>query len=180
MAHAIKERPNVKAFVAVAGYYRDVEAIRRSDPDDFRSKVEQGRKARKGFENSGIAETIPAVALDRDAAMKLQSTYDYYAHRAAHPNYINEFAVMSREHFLPFDVQSAASCITHPFLMLHGPNALNPSWAETFFDAVPSGKARATIQSNNQTEIYDDPTIVGKATMFAAQFLRKHLEPDHR
>lgn len=107
--------------------------------------------------------------------MTLQSTFDYYTKRAAHPNYVNAFAVMSREYFIPFDVQSAAPGISMPFLMLHGPNALNPVWADRFFADVPGVKARDTIQSEGQTDIYDDPDIVARAASQASDFLKTHL-----
>jgi hypothetical protein len=171
LAHAIAGRPEIRAFVGIAGYYRDAGALRSADPEGFDAKVEQGRAARARFEAGGDVEMIPAVALDCDAAMTLQSTYDYYAMRAAHPNYVNGFAVMSREHFLRFDVQSAAPKITMPFFMLHGPNALNPGWAEAFYDSVQGPKQRATILSHGQTDIYDDPVIVADAASRAAYFL---------
>lgn len=127
LAHAIGQRADVRAFSAVAGYYRDVPALQSSDPDGFAKKVAQGKSARETYESNGEVVSIPAVALDRDAAMTLQSTYDYYARRAVHPNYTNSFAVMSREYFLQFDVQSAAAELSVPFLMIHGENALSPA-----------------------------------------------------
>lgn len=171
LAHAIAARPDMRAFVGIAGYYRDVAAMRDADPVGFDAKVAQGRAARAIYETTGDVEAIPAVALDRDAAMTLQSTYDYYAIRAAHPNYVNRFAVMSREHFLVFDVQSAAPRVTIPFLMQHGPNALNPGWADAFYEHVAGPKQRTTIQSRGQTDIYDDPSIVATAASRTADFL---------
>lgn len=175
LAHAIKDTPVVKAFVAIAGYYRDVAEMRAVDPDGFAEKVAEGAAARAQYEATGEVETIPAVALAQDAAMTLQSTYDYYAGRAKHPNYVNAFAVMSREYFLQFDVQTAAPELALPFLMIHGPNALNPSWADKFFNAVPGKKSRYTLQSKGQTDIYDDPAIVSEATAEAAGFLKRTL-----
>lgn len=175
LAHAIQDQPNVKALAAVAGYYRDVAAMKASDPDGFDKKVAEGRAARMHFEATGEVRTIPAVALDRDAAMMIQSTYDYYAGRAAHPNYTNAFAVMSREFFLPFDVQFAAPGLTVPFLQVHGPNALNPAWATKFYHAVTSDKEHFTIASKGQTDIYDDPQIVATVADRVAVFLRAHL-----
>ena len=111
LAHALKGRQDVKAFAAVAGYYRDVPAMKASDAKGFAQKVNQGREARLHYESTGEVLTIPAVAVDRDAAMTLQSTYDYYAGRAAHSNYTNAFAVMSREHFLQFDLLPEKSLV---------------------------------------------------------------------
>ncbi|MEM6623948.1 MAG: alpha/beta hydrolase [Pseudomonadota bacterium] len=175
LAHAIWDLPRVKAFVAIAGYYRDVPAMRAADPEGFSDKVDQGAAAREQYEETGKVALIPAVALDQDAAMTLESTYDYYAHRAAHPNYVNAFAVMSREHFLQFDVQSAAAKLSMPFLMIHGPNALNPVWADKFFATVRGTKEQRTIQSKGQTDIYDDPNIVSAAADLTVEFLTRHL-----
>ncbi|MEL6475595.1 MAG: alpha/beta hydrolase [Pseudomonadota bacterium] len=175
LAHAVQDNAHVKAFAAIAGYYRDVPAMRAADPEGFNEKVAEGVAAREHYEATGEVTVIPAVALDRDAAMTLQSTYDYYADRAVHPNYVNEFALMSREHFLQFDVQSAAPEVGVPFLMIHGPNALNPAWAEKFFEAIPGTKERHVIQSKGQTDIYDDPSIVSLAADYAADFLKRHL-----
>lgn len=175
LAHAIRGQERIKAFAAIAGYYRDVPAMKAADADGFDAKVEEGRAAREHHEVTGEVQLIPAVALDQDAAMTIQSTFDYYAKRAAHPNYVNAFAVMSREHFLQFDVQSAAPGITAPFLMLHGPNALNPAWAEKFYGAIPGTKERGTLQSQGQTDIYDDPAIVADAAARVAAFLHRNL-----
>jgi uncharacterized protein len=54
--------------------------------------------------------------------MQTQDTYDYYTRRAAVPNYINAFAIMSREVFLPFDVLSTASALTMPVTVVHSKN----------------------------------------------------------
>ncbi|MDX5593508.1 alpha/beta hydrolase [Pseudovibrio sp. SPO723] len=172
---ALAGHPDVNAIAAVAGYYRDVPAMQAADPEGFAARVAQGKAAREHYEKTGEVELIPAVALEGDAAMLLQSTYDYYAGRAKHPNYRNEFAVMSREAFLQFDVQSAAPKVKQPFLMLHGPNALNPLWAEKFFDNVQAPKDRAFLTSKGQTDIYDDPKIVGPASAHIAQFLEENL-----
>ncbi|MEM7378124.1 MAG: alpha/beta hydrolase [Pseudomonadota bacterium] len=175
LAHAIQGLPSVKGFVAVAGYYRDVPAIRKADPTWFAARVSEGVAARHTYERTGVVDTIPAAALDGDAAMDLQSTYDYYTDRAAHPNYVNAFAVMSREPFLQFDVQRAAPGLTQPFLMVHSDNALHPDWADAFYRAVPGEKARHRIESEGQTDIYDDPRIVSDVADRVAAFLGRVL-----
>ena len=170
VAHAIGGRTDIRGFAAVAGYYRDVSAMKAADAEGFAAKVAQGRAARVRYETTGHVEMIPAVALDRDAAMTIQSTFDYYAGRAAHPNYVNGFAVMSREHFLQFDVQAAASDIMMPFLMAHGPNALNPAWAQDFYAKVPGPKQAIEVTARDQTDIYDNPAIVTSVSSDVAKF----------
>lgn len=171
LAHAIAGRPAMRALVGIEGYYRDVAAMRSADPRGLDAKVAKGRTARAVYGATGEVETIPAVALDRDAAMPLQPTHEYDAACAAHPNYVNRFAVMLREHFPVFDVQSAAPPVTIPFLMLHGPNALDPAWADAFYARVAGPKRRAMIRSRGQTDIYDNPRIVADAAARAADFL---------
>ena len=111
IAWAAVDNPRIKAVGGVVGYYRDVADLVRKDAAGFKAKVDQGVAARLHYEQTGDVLMIPAAATTGDAAMTLQETCDYYGNRAAHPNYRNEFAVMSREHFLPFDVQAAARAL---------------------------------------------------------------------
>lgn len=174
-AHASAGHPRVKALGLVAGYYRDPSEMRARDPEGFDAKVEQGVAARLRYQETGALDTIPAVALSGDAAMQTPDTFDYYTRRAAHPNYANVFAVMSREHFLPFDVQAVAQRLTQPVTMVHSRNALSPKWAEAFFEKLPGEKSLTWIESKGQTDIYDDPAIVDLAAGLVADGLARAL-----
>jgi fermentation-respiration switch protein FrsA (DUF1100 family) len=166
----------VKAIGAVAGYYRDVPDMKSRDPEGFQAKVEQGIAARRHYEQTGEVITIPAVALTGDAAMTSADTFDYYGTpRAAVPNYKNAFAVMSREHFLPFDVQSAAPQIEVPVAMIHSEKALSPQWARRFHDALRAPKQMTWLESRGQVDFYDDPALVGPAADLLATHLLTHL-----
>lgn len=174
--HAAEDHPRVKALAGVAGYYRDVPAMRARDPAGFDARVEQGRQARVHYERTGESLSIPAVAKEGDAAMTLDSTYDYYGTpRAAVANYTNAFAVMSREHFLTFDVQSAAPRAAAPVLMVHGENALSPHWARAFYDALPVEKTLRWLDGASQTDFYDQPHLVEPAADLIAEHLGRHL-----
>jgi dienelactone hydrolase len=176
-AHAAADNPLVRAAAFVAGYYRDPAAMRARDPRDFDAKVAQGRAARERYEATCEVATIPAAALEGDAAMQSADTYDYYTRRAAVPNYTNAFAVMSREHFLPFDVQAAAPHLAIPVLMIHSEKALGPSWARQFHDALPGPRAIEWVTSNGQTDFYDDPALIDPAAdQLAAHFERSLFE----
>lgn len=168
-AHASIGNRRVKALGLVAGYYRDPDAMRAKDREGFDAKVAQGAAARRAFEDTGIAEMIPAAALEGDAAMQTADTVDYYTRRAAHPNYVNAFAMMSREHFLPFDVQAAAPLLTQPVTMVHSRNALSPHWAEAFHAKLPGQAALTWIESRGQTDVYDDAEIVERASQLVAR-----------
>ena len=173
---ASADNPLVKSIGGVVGYYRDVPVMKAKDPDGFQEKVDQGRLAREHFEQTGEVLSIPAAALDGDAAMTLQSTYDYYATpRAGVPNYTNAFAVMSREHFLQFDVQSAAPKVSVPMTMVHSENALSPQWARKFHETLSVDKAIHWVDGPNQTAFYDDPDLVRQSSDYLADHFQETL-----
>ncbi|NOU26360.1 MAG: alpha/beta hydrolase [Polyangiaceae bacterium] len=175
-AWAAVDNPRVRALGAVAGYYRDPSELREKDAAGFAEKVDAGRAAREHFEATGEVRTIPAVGLVGDAAMTLPDTYDYYAtRRAAVPNYRNELALMSREHFLPFDVQAAAPRVAVPMAMVHAEKALSPAWARRFYERVDAPKSILWVDSENQVDFYDDPRLVRAACDEIALHLRAHL-----
>ncbi len=174
-ADASLANPRVKALGLVAGYYRDPTSMRQTDPEGFDAKIAQGAAARRAFEQTGIAAMIPAAALAGDAAMQTPDTVDYYTRRAVHPNYVNAFAVMSREHFLGFDVQAAALQLEQPVTMVHSRAALSPAWAQAFYDRLPGRKSLTWIESRGQTDIYDDVQIVARAAQMVASGLLETL-----
>lgn len=169
------DNPLVKAIGGVVGYYRDVADMKARDPEGFAAKVEQGVSARKHYESTGEVLTVPAVATTGDAAMTTQELVDYYGRRAAVPNYKNTFALMSREHFLPFDVQPAASRIGAPVCLIHSEKALSPHWARKYYDALTVPKQIQWLESSGQVEFYDNAALVTKTSDILAEHLRKHL-----
>ncbi|MEL7110914.1 MAG: alpha/beta hydrolase [Pseudomonadota bacterium] len=170
------DNPRVKAIGGVVGYYRDVTDMKAQNPNGFAEAVEQGRVARMHYEETGEVEMIPAAALEGDAAMTLQSTYDYYATpRAGVPNYTNAFAVMSREHFLQFDVRPAAPKISVPTMMVHSENALSPKWAKSFYASINADKDIRWMDGPNQTAFYDHPGLVATAADHLAEHFDWHL-----
>lgn len=175
-AWAAIDNPRVKALGIVTGYYRDPNAMRRKDPDGFAGKVEAGRTARQHYEATGEVLTVPAVALEGDAAMTLAETFDYYGTaRAAVPSYRNAFAIMSREHFLPFDVQAAAPRLRVPTLMVHSRNSLSPAWAESFFAAATCRKRLEWLDSPGQVDFYDNPELVARSSDLLVEHFRANL-----
>lgn len=173
--HAALGQPLVKAIGGVVGYYRDVEDMRNRDPEGFQKKVQQGIDARTHYESTGEVLTVPAVSTSGDAAMTTPELLDYYGRRAAVANYTNAFALMSREFFLPFDVQSAAPQIRVPMAMIHSEKALSPPWARKFYDHLAGPKEIHWLEASGQVEFYDQPTLVARAADLLAQHLQKHL-----
>lgn len=171
IVHAAVRTPRIRAVAAIAGYYRDPAEMRSRDPEDFDARIAQGVAARLHLARTGETLCIPAVALEGDAAMRSADTFDYYGRRAAVDNYRNAFALMSREHFLPFDVQAAAPLLRVPLLMVHSHNALSPQWAQRFHDATAAPRRLVWIDSRGQTDLYDDPARVAEAADLAAAHL---------
>lgn len=165
----------VRSLGLVAGYYRDPAAMRANDPEGFEARVVQGIDAREHYELTGEVLTIPAAALDGDAAMQTADTVDYYTRRATVPNYRNAFAVMSREYFLPFDVQAAAPQIKIPVAMIHSEKALSPPWARAFHQALQGPKSLDWLNSRGQTDFYDDPELVSASADRLAQHFHETL-----
>lgn len=168
-AHAATRSARVRALGCVAGYYRDPAEMRAKDTAGFDARVQQGRLARQAYEATGEVQMIPAASLTGDAGMTSADTVDYYTRRAAVPNYRNALAVMSREHFLPFDVQAAAPTLTLPVRMVHSENALSPSWARRFHDGLAGPKELIWLSSRGQTDFYDDPGLVAQSAGLLAE-----------
>mmetsp|Transcript_15755 Transcript_15755/g.22489 ORF Transcript_15755/g.22489 Transcript_15755/m.22489 type:complete len:289 (+) Transcript_15755:197-1063(+) len=161
------KNPKIKWLGAIAGYYRDVDEMQQNDPSAFNSKIEEGIAARKQYEATGKAITIPAVALTGEAAMTTPELYDYYGTpRAGVANYTNEFAIMSREHFISFDVQSAAQKLSIPVAMVHSRHAISPEWAEKFYQSLTCDQRIKWIESKGQVDFYDDQRLVTAALDF--------------
>jgi len=176
LAHTLKKRTDLRSFSAIAGYYRDVEAMMEEPLArvSHQEKIEQGLQARIHYELTGEVKTIPAVSLTEEAAMMIESTYHYYASRAAHSNYTNKFAVMSREHFITFDVQEAAQDILIPTQIIHGNKALNPTWAKKFYSDLKCPKEWLDVEADNQTAYYDDSALLALISQKVSTFISRH------
>mmetsp|Transcript_52671 Transcript_52671/g.125850 ORF Transcript_52671/g.125850 Transcript_52671/m.125850 type:complete len:301 (-) Transcript_52671:98-1000(-) len=182
IAHAAGTHPAIKALGGIVGYYRDVPAMKSSDPEGFAKKVEAGAEARRAYEEKGELITIPACVKDSsmgDAAMTGEALYAYYGEggRAAGPWYKNEFAVMSREYFIGFDVQSAAPKMAHPYCMVHCEKGMPPALAKQFYENLPEDKrSEHWVDGPNQTAFYDDPQLVAQCTDIMAAHLDKFVK----
>ncbi len=173
MSGAVANDSRIKAFGAVAGFFHDVEMQRKWMGDGFDAAIERAAQARKAFENDGTVETIPAVGDgDEEVAMPLKEAFEYYGtDRGDHPNYTNAFAVMSREHTLPWSARAHAPDIKVPTLMIHSENALAPALARGFFADLSGDKDEHWVESKGQIDFYDDPKLIEPAAdKLAAHF----------
>lgn len=176
VAGAVAEDPRIRAFAAVAGFFHDAAMQRKWMGDaGYEAALASGRAARERWEATGQLDTIPAVG-DGEVAMPLAEARAYYGTpRGAVTNYTNAFAVMSREHTLPYDAQSAAAKIRAATLFVHSERALAPGLARSFHAALAGPKAIHWLESQGQTDFYDDPNLIAAAADLVADHLRKVL-----
>jgi hypothetical protein len=176
VAAAVAEDPRLRAFAAVAGFFHDVAMqLKWMGEAGFEAAIAAGRAARERWEATGQTDTIPAVG-DGEVAMPLAEAFNYYGTpRGAAPNYVNAFAVMSREHTVPFDAQSAAPKIRVPTALVHSEKALAPALARSFHAALGGPKAIHWLTSQGQVDFYDDPKLIAAAADLVAVHLRAAL-----
>jgi uncharacterized protein len=174
MVRAVAEDRRFRAFAGVAGVYTDNAKTKARMGDAYEATIERGRAAERKWRETGEAETIPAVAPDGgDVAMPLREAYEFYGTpRGQVPNYVNDYAVQSVSHSLPFDARSAADVIKVPVLIVHSEKALTPDLAHGFYSAVKSPKHELWLQSQGQIDFYDDPKLTSLAADAVAAFLR--------
>ena len=143
-----------------------------------RAPLERGRAAERAWRETGLAETIPAVAPEGgDVAMPLREAYEFYGTpRGAVQNYVNAFAVQSFAYTTPFDAMSAARLIDVPTLIVHSENALAPALARRFAAELRAPVDMAWLVSSGQIDFYDDPILIDQAADLIAAFLDRVLE----
>ena len=143
--------------------------------EQYEPTFERAVAAREEFEDTGEAEVIPAVG-DGEVAMPLAEAFEYYGTaRGRVPNYVNRFAVMSREHTLPWNAQAAAYDITVPTLLIHSENALAPGLARKFFSALGGLKEQVWVDSKGHIDFYDESERVDTASDHLTRHFRAHL-----
>jgi uncharacterized protein len=174
MVRSVAEDSRFRAFAGVAGVYTDNAKTKGRMGDAYQARIDRGRVAERKWNETGEADTIPAVAPDGgDVAMPLREAYEFYGTpRGGVPNYVNGYAVQSLAHSLPFDARRAADVLNVPVLIVHSENALTPDLAHAFYSAVESPKQELWLESQGQIDFYDDPKLVTPAADAVVAFLR--------
>jgi uncharacterized protein len=182
MVRAVADDDRFAAFTGVAGVYTDNAQTKSSMGAAYHAAIERGRAAERAWQETGEAETIPAVAPEGgDVAMPLREAYEFYGTpRGQVPNYVNGYAVQSFAYSLPFDARSAADDIHVPVLLVHSEHALGPELAHDFFAAVRAPKQELWLKSEGQIDFYDDPKLIGPASDAVTDFLRRASDARRR
>src|SRR5690606_24841933 len=142
------------------------------------ARIARGRAAEKAWRETGVAETIPAVApAGGDVGMPLREAYEFYGTpRGAAPNYVNGYAVQSFAYTTTFDSIGAAEAIAAPTLMVHSENALAPALARRFYEALAAPREELWLASVGQIDFYDDPKLIAQAADRIAVFFQRALD----
>ena len=160
MAGAVAQTPEIEAWGAVAGFFHDNAQQRQWMGEGYDAAIDRARAARRSFEESGEVKTIPAVG-DGEVAMPMAEAFEYYGtDRGGLGGWKNSFAVMSREHTLPWDAQSFAPKIEVPTMVIHSDNALAPALARKFHEHLAGPAQLAWTTSRGQIDFYDAPELI--------------------
>lgn len=174
MAAAVAQEPALIAFAGIAGFYAE------ATPESIaaaQARIERGRAAERKWRETGVAETIPAVAPDGgDVGMPLREAYEFYGTpRGAVSNYVNGFAVQSFAYTVAFDAVSAAQSIKVPTLVVHSENALAPPLARKFIAGLQVPHEDLWLRSVGQIDFYDDPNLIARAADAVKKFFQARL-----
>src|SRR5262245_14414496 len=174
MARAVADEPRFSAFATIAGYYAEASEATSAA---VRSSLERAQAAERRWRETGIAQTIPAVAADNgDVAMPLDEAFAYYGtSRGAVPNYVNGFAVQSRMHTMAFDALGAAHLIKVPTVLVHSEKALAPALARRFQANLDDARI-VWLPSLGQIDFYDDKGLIARGADAVVEFLAGKLK----
>jgi fermentation-respiration switch protein FrsA (DUF1100 family) len=172
MLRAVSEDARFRAVAGIAGVYTDGARTREALGAKFQDLIDAARRAERAWQETGIAETIPAVAPDGgNVAMPLREAYEYYGtKRGAVPNYVNQFAVQSRAYLLPFDAMGAAEILKIPVIIVHSERALLPELARDFHQRLRVERHGLWLQSEGQIDFYDDARLIAASADAVAKW----------
>jgi len=174
MARAVAGDPRFAAFAAVAGYFKEAtpQSVVASSASIARARAAEAR-----WRETGVAETIPAVAPEGgDVAMPLREAYDYYGTpRGVVPGYVNAYAVQSGAYTSTFDALGAARLMTVPALVVHSEHALAPALARRFIAELAGPHEERWLESHGQIDFYDDPGLIAAAADSIADFVARRV-----
>jgi len=172
MARAVAEDKRFSAFAGVAGYFGEATP---HSMEASAASIARGRAAEARWKETGVAETIPAVAADGgDVAMPLREAYEYYGtSRGAVANYVNGFAVQSRAYTATFDSQGAAAHIEVPAIIVHSEKALVPALARRFIAGLSGPHEELWLTSHGQIDFYDEARLTDAAADAIANFVQR-------
>lgn len=162
LAPAVAGDDRVKAWGTVAGFFHDACDQRNALGDDYDRELQRAAAARESFEDTGEVEVIEAPE-------------SFGTEPRPMPQHVNPLALMSEEHVLTWDAQSAAFDITIPTMLVHSDNALAPDLARRFFASLGGLKEQVWIESREHLDFYGQPKQVEEAANHLMRHFKAHL-----
>ena len=180
MVRAVSEDARFRGVAGVAGVYTDAAKTRAAAGANFQNLIDAARQAERTWQETGVAETIPAVAPEGgNVAMPLREAYEFYGtQRGAVPNYVNGFAVQSRAYLLPFDAMGTAAALKVPVIVVHSERAMLPDLAHDFYQRLRGEKHELWLRSEGQIDFYDDARLIAASTDAVAKWFGAHALVD--
>lgn len=174
------EDARLKGFATIAGFLADAGMFKATyGVDGIARRLDEAAAARRAFEHSGTATTIPVYSETDPSAVNYNATagaYDYYTNpgRGNVPEYVNAFDVRSWDGWLGLDPLARAAQITVPTIVVHSDGCPAPDQAKRLHAAVQGAKELVWTEGNH-FDFYDAPDRMDEAVSHVSRFFRNHL-----
>lgn len=167
----------VAACVVIAGCFNDPVGFQASmGVEGYRATLRSLADLATDERRTGQPATMPAVALDGDAAMPGEEPYAYYGtERGASERWTNEVTRRSIHALLTFDAAASAPLLASvPLIVIHGraDAYCSPEGAEEF--ARRAGGEFVVLGADQHIDLYDREPYVDDAVAAAVSFLDRH------
>ena len=163
----------VKSLAFVAPWLHNSGIVRAlyGNDEGIRQKMDQGRKARVTYEETGEVQYVPALSeTDKNAAMPMKLDFYLDPKRGAIPEWPNRFAVMSWLWWLTFDPIRYAKDLHVPIQIVHSEKAATPDAVKSFYENVTAPKDILWTEGE-QTDFYDqEPQVMTAIDAVTAHF----------
>lgn len=169
---AIAEGLDLRAYASVAGWFHDAESVAPfyGGPDGVALRLSRAKAALDVYKARGELVMVPAYDPGNDRA-GMHFELDYYGNpeRGAVPEWRNEMAELSWQHWLAYDGLSPARAVSVPSLFVHSDQCALPDNVRAVHAAVRGRKHLAWL-SGSQQDYYDQPAYVAEAVEHVARW----------
>ena len=179
------EDDRLAGIATIAGMIASPQILRAAYGDaGIARRIDDARAARRKFDETGEATTIPVYSETDPAAVNYRPTpgaYDYYLNpeRGKVPQYINLFDVRSWDGWLGLDPLPRATRVTTPTIVVHSDGSAMPDQARALYTALPGEKELAWLDGNH-FDYYDDPARMAAAVDRVVGFFDRHIRLELR
>ena len=178
--------PAIRAVALVSGQYlyrENLLGFFGGGGPTLDQRIARGKAALAKFKESGAVDYTPVVSIgDKSVGLPWPPIHDWYqpwttAKWGEPSRWENRYATMSDAEVWTFDVDSYASRLGKPTLIVHGEQSDGLVVAARHVHDLISAPQKLLVIVNDvfHTRFYDDPIIVGPAAAQAAAWFDAHL-----